>query len=127
MRKEIHEITETSKLDDGTYRIAIVMGISVGAIFMVAGFILCVLGLTGSIEWILEGGGLKSRLTNGSPGVLFALIGLVVLWRYKPRISQDTKVEQKVDRQFTPTSGYSSSSFTVRSETNRRSEVRGGK
>lgn len=61
------------------------VGIVVGGIMCLGGVVLAVLGLSGSIEWLFEGGGLTSRLTNASPGVVFAALGTVILALYRPR------------------------------------------
>jgi hypothetical protein len=79
-----------------TYRIGIVLGISLGALFCVAGFVLIVLGLSGSIEWVFEATNFKSKISNASPGVMLALMGMIIIWRYKPRISD------KLDQRMTP-------------------------
>jgi hypothetical protein len=76
-----------------TYRMCVILGICVGALFCVAGFVLLVLGLTGNIEWIVEASNFKSRLTNASPGALFAVMGMVIIWRYKPDISDAVDIK----------------------------------
>ena len=86
------DLAKTLSQDSKVYLIGTVMGISVGAIFCVAGFTLAILGLTGNIEWIFEAANLKSRLTNASPGALFALMGMIIIWRYKPQIRNQTEL-----------------------------------
>lgn len=117
----------SSSHDSQTYRKGIIAGLLIGGLVFIAGFVLCILGLSGAVEMILEGASLKVRLVNASPGVAFAFLGMIVMWKFKPKISHTVKVEQKVERHYTPSGGYSSSSFTVRSETKSRSEVRGGR
>ena len=68
-----------------TYLIGTIMGISVGALFSIAGFIITILGFTGSIEWFVEADHIKSKLANASPGVFFAFLGMIILWIYKPK------------------------------------------
>jgi hypothetical protein len=80
---------------DGTYRVAIVMGLATGAIVFLGGFVLCILGLAGSVQLILEGPGLGAKLTNASPGIVFALLGMAVVWRFKPKISHTVHTEEK--------------------------------
>jgi hypothetical protein len=113
-----------SSQDSRTYHKGVIIGLTVGGVVFIAGFILCILGLAGTVEILLEGGGLKARLVNGSPGVAFAFLGMIVMWKFKPKITQNTKVEQKIERHYTPSGGYSSSSSTVRSQTKHRSEMR---
>ena len=68
-----------------TYFWGTIIGIIVGAVFCIAGFIITVMGLTGSIEWLLQVGNFTSKLANAGPGVFFALVGMLILWRYKPK------------------------------------------
>lgn len=70
-----------------THKTGSIIGIVVGALICSAGLALIVLGLTGSIEWIVKVGSFSSRLANASPGAFFALIGSGIIIAYKPRIS----------------------------------------
>lgn len=72
-----------------TYRYAILLGISIGAVFCAAGFVLALLGLAGTIEFFVEAVGIKARLANASPGAFFALLGMVLIWRFKPKMDDD--------------------------------------
>lgn len=74
------------------YLVGTIMGIVVGSMFCVAGFVLAVLGLNGSIEWVFEASSIKSRMSNASPGAIFALMGMIVLWRYKPKVKDHLKM-----------------------------------
>lgn len=84
------------------YGWGIVLGISVGVLFCVGGLVIIILGFTGSIEWILEVNSLTSKLVNASPGAFFALLGMLIVWRYRPmpheslRISPTRNVEYKI-------------------------------
>lgn len=91
LKNEKREESEVAQaLADGirygnrTYRIGIIVGQCFGGVACLGGLLLILLGLSGHIEWILQAGALSSRLANASPGALFAVIGLVILWRYKP-------------------------------------------
>ena len=102
---------------DGTYRVGIVIGLATGAIVFVAGFVLCILGLTGSIQLIFEGPGITAKLTNASPGIVFALLGVIVLWRFKPRVTHTVKTEEKKIDHFDNIGGATHrSSYTTRNE-----------
>ena len=79
---------------DVTYRESIRTGQWVGAAAFLAGLILCILGLAGSVELLFEGAGLKARLGNASPGLIIALLGFLVLWRYKARVKLTTRAKQ---------------------------------
>ncbi len=68
------------------YGKAVLIGMCTGAVLCMAGVVFVVLGLAGSIEWIIKAGGLESRLSNASPGAFFAVVGLVVMWKMKPKI-----------------------------------------
>jgi len=61
-----------------------ILGIVIGGIICAVGFGIIYLGVIGNIEWILQAGSLVSRLSNASPGVFVALIGFLIIWRYKP-------------------------------------------
>lgn len=74
------------------YLYATLLGIAVGAMVFVGGFVLAVLGLAGAIEWIVEAGSASSRLSNASPGVVFAVAGMVILWRYKPKVRNSLEI-----------------------------------
>jgi hypothetical protein len=71
-----------------TFHIAIILGISIGAFCLILGFIIIILGISGSIEWVFEAGGFTSKLANAGPGVVFAIIGLIIIWRYKPKVTR---------------------------------------
>lgn len=70
----------------GTYRIGIIIGIVAGLLFLVAGMVLMVLGVTGSID--ISGGntGVQGQITNASPGLVVAIVGAVLIWFFKPRL-----------------------------------------
>lgn len=57
----------------------------VGVLIM-TGLLYSIFGLYDLIVWIFEANSIKSRLTNVSTSVFFALIGVLVLYWYRPRI-----------------------------------------
>ena len=61
------------------------LGTAAGALFCVAGLVVCILGVNGNIDWVVQSGGFSSNLKNAGPGVVFAVIGGFMLWRYRPR------------------------------------------
>ncbi len=77
------------------YTFGIVLGISVGALFCICGLIIIILGFTGRIEWVMEVDGLTSKLTNAGPGGFFALLGMLILWRYRPMPYEALKIVVK--------------------------------
>ena len=64
-----------------------IIGAITGSLLCIAGLVLTLLGLSGSIEWVIEAAGLTSRLGNASPGVFFTVIGYLVLRLYRPKIA----------------------------------------
>ena len=75
-----------------TYGAAILIGICAGVLFAVGGVILALLGISGAVEFVVESASLKARLTNASPGVVLAAMGMIIIWRYKPRLSHDIEL-----------------------------------
>lgn len=68
-----------------TYQVSIVFGLVFGAVLTLIGVALCVAGVSGSIDWIVNGKGWSSKLMNASPGVFFSLLGFFIIMRYKPK------------------------------------------
>jgi hypothetical protein len=50
-----------------------------GAILCLSGIYMFIRGIAGKSSLLLEGAGLKARLTNGAPGSIIAIIGLVII------------------------------------------------
>lgn len=50
-----------------------------GAILCLGGLVLLFLGTTGKISFFVKGPGIQARLTNGTPGLVIALIGVVLI------------------------------------------------
>jgi hypothetical protein len=90
--KVAQALVEGIRYGNATYRIGIIVGQCFGGVACLGGLLLIVLGLSGQIDWILQAGAFSSRLANASPGALFAVIGLVILWRYKPIVHDDLSV-----------------------------------
>ncbi|MBW8002331.1 MAG: hypothetical protein FVQ80_09970 [Planctomycetes bacterium] len=68
-----------------TVNFATILGIVTGALFCCAGFVIICMGLTGSVEWVFEAGSVTTRLSNAGPGVALSLMGMIIIWRYRPR------------------------------------------
>jgi hypothetical protein len=68
-----------------TYQTAVLFGLILGATLIFTGVGLCIAGISGSIEWVVSAKGFGSRLANASPGVFFAVMGFLIVIRYKPR------------------------------------------
>jgi len=78
-----------------TYRIALLTGQGIGFLALLGGVILSLLGISGNIEWLVEAHGATSKLTNASPGVVIAILAVVILWRYKPHVSHETSFDRQ--------------------------------
>lgn len=90
----------TSVLDSAgyksqTYRMALLTGQGIGFLALLGGVILSLLGISGNIEWLVEAHGVTSKLTNASPGLAIAILGVVILWRYKPHVSHETTFDRQ--------------------------------
>jgi hypothetical protein len=99
------ELAKNRSQGSPTYRLAILMGIAIGGVFALAGFVLCLLGLSGSIEWLVEGASLKAKLTNASPGIVFAGMGMIIIWRYKPVVHDHLRLgdlSSRIDAWLSP-------------------------
>jgi len=81
-----------------TFREGSLFGMVVGAVVLLGGFSTFFLSLSGTVEWIFEAGSISSKLINASPGVVFSIIGLLIMWRYKPKVRTD--IEIKINKSF---------------------------
>lgn len=73
-----------TRKSDAVYFWATILGLLTGAVFCIAGFVITILGISGSVEWIVEAADFRAKLINAGPGVVFAVLGGVIVWRYKP-------------------------------------------
>ena len=84
-----------AKYKSETYRQSVLLGQAFGMLTLIAGFILSIAGVSGSIEWLVESSGFRSRLTNATPGVFFVFVGMIIIWRYKPNVSHDISFDRR--------------------------------
>ena len=82
------------------YREGSLLGVLIGGFVLLGGFAMFYMGISGSANWLIEAGGLKSRITNASPGAVFSLIGFFVMLKYKPKVKVD--IELKKTKEFEP-------------------------
>lgn len=69
------------------YEFIIVLISLIGGIgCLIVGIILTILGVTGSIEWIVEVSGFTSRIINASPGIVIMIIGLILTLKSRLKI-----------------------------------------
>jgi hypothetical protein len=108
-------VLESAGYKSRTYRIGLLTGQGIGGLVLLGGIILSLLGISGSIEWLVEAVGITSKLTNASPGIVIAMIGAAILWRYKPHVSHETTFDrQNVSPSSLMVFGRSSESSTHR-------------
>lgn len=79
------------------FKTTTLFGQAIGAISLFLGFGFFLLGLTGTLDLIIESKSISARLANGSPGVVFIIVGFLILWRYKPKESTTTSEEHVVE------------------------------
>jgi hypothetical protein len=77
-----------------TYRIGVVLGIIIGGIVCLTGFVLSIGGLSGQVTWFITAPGFSSRLENATPGVIAFVAGIFLVWRYKPKIRDDLQLDR---------------------------------
>lgn len=89
----VSAFVKASKLKDlrKTIYLGTLLGVVIGGILCLCGFVLCLLGLTGTVGWLVETRSFSSRLSNASPGAFFAFLGMIILWRYKPTVRERTE------------------------------------
>ena len=62
-----------------------------GAILCLGGLVLLFLGTSGKISFFVKGPGVQARLTNGTPGLVIALIGVIlVAFSLKGSVKRET-------------------------------------
>lgn len=61
-----------------------IIRIIAGSVLAGGGVLLSILGVTGKVDWFVQGDGWTSRLTNASPGVVAIILGALALIRGKP-------------------------------------------
>jgi hypothetical protein len=73
-----------------------------GGVVVVLGIVLLLRGIAGRSNLILEGGGVKAKLVNGSPGLVIALIGAAIIaWSLSSGATEHviTKTEEPLSNQ----------------------------
>ena len=61
-----------------------ILGMALGAVCIVGGFVLFIHGIKGSSNWVVKILGLESNISDAAPGAILFLVGLltVVVTRY---------------------------------------------
>ena len=88
-KQALEFLAQKASQDNRVYILGTLLGIIVGAIFCLSGLIITILGFSGAIEWFFKAGTFQSKLGNAGPGVFFALLGMIILWRYKPKLKTE--------------------------------------
>lgn len=57
-----------------------VMGLIVGVLCVLCGLILFLRGVKGGTSWSIEVLGLRSHITGALPGVVFAIVGFLIIY-----------------------------------------------
>jgi hypothetical protein len=67
-----------------------VLGLIVGVVCVISGVVLFLHGVTGHTSWTTRILGASSQLSDAGPGVIFAVLGLFVIWstRYNVKLSK---------------------------------------
>jgi hypothetical protein len=55
-------------------------GLGLGLVCIVGGFILFIMGISGSINWVVKAEGFSSQLVNAAPGAVLFVVGVLVAW-----------------------------------------------
>lgn len=97
-----------------THKTGSIMGIAIGGLISLLGIFLLLFGLTGSIEWLVNAGGLSSKLINASPGLVIVVVGMVIIILYKPRVRYEYEIKRTPTTYYEKGSGSASSPITKR-------------
>lgn len=81
--------------NSSTFKVTTLFGQAIGGISLFLGFAFSLLGLSGSLDLVIESNSINARLINASPGVIFIIVGLFIIWRYKPKGS-DITIEEHI-------------------------------
>lgn len=62
-------------------------GLGAGIIVAIFGFALILLGFSGTVTWKLSDSGFSSDIQTGSVGVVFAIIGMFIIWLTRNKVT----------------------------------------
>jgi hypothetical protein len=88
-----------------THKIVSILGIIFGGVICIIGVLVMILGLSGSIEFMINVGGIVSRLINASPGVLIFFLGIFIMAWVKSRIRYEYEIRQTPNTYYEKGSG----------------------
>lgn len=110
-------VTRTKYIEERivhTHKTGSIMGIIIGGLISFLGIFLLLFGLTGSIDWLVNAGGISSKLINASPGIVIVVVGMIILIRYKPRVHYEYEIRKTPTTYYEKCSGTASSPITNR-------------
>jgi hypothetical protein len=58
-----------------------------GFVFIIAGLILVIFGFVGGTTFAVSLVGLSVNLNDAAPGIIFAVVGLVLYWIHRPEVT----------------------------------------
>ncbi len=96
--KGITELLKSSQPTIRIFREGNLFGMFIGGLALLGGFISFLLGLTGTVSWIIDAETISMRLFNASPGAVFSVIGLIVMIKYKPRVKSEIEIHVKTQK-----------------------------
>lgn len=75
-----------------------IVGQLIGGVALLGGIVAAAYGITGNLEVLIESTAINAKLLNASPGAFLMFIGMIVLWRYKPKESTTVVEERHIVR-----------------------------
>jgi hypothetical protein len=66
------------------------LGLVLGAVIVLGGVILVVLGFTGSVDITFQSGSAKGHIATGSLGIVVTIVGAIIVYFTKPRVDVTT-------------------------------------
>lgn len=92
-----------------THKTGSIMGLVIGGLIAFGGIFLILFGLAGSIQWLVNAGGISSKLINASPGVVIVVVGMIIIILYKPRVRYEYEIKRTPKTYYERGSGSASS------------------
>lgn len=103
---EIIKLLESHPATIRSYRTGNLLGVLIGGLALLSGFAAFLLGLTGSIDLFFKSESVSMRMINASPGGMMAVIGLVVMVIFKPRVRSEIEIQIKESNKVNPSAEH---------------------
>lgn len=78
-----------------SFQVSTWIKLGIGSLMIIGGFTLLILGITGSIEIVIDAVDIKGKLINASPGIVFAFLGFLIVVMTHHRVSQAFQYDSK--------------------------------